>query len=82
MGRMEDTLSTRNNSPAAAPLVAKTSDGLNLSVQTYGNVGNDEILFIHGLGHSRELAAFISNVSWVVRRPLRAEMGEPLSGRI
>ena len=31
---------------------------------------------------SRELAAFISNVSWVVRRPSRAEMREPLPGRI
>ena len=40
----------QNNSPAAGPLVAKTSDGLNLSVQTYGDVGNDEILFIHGFG--------------------------------
>jgi non-heme chloroperoxidase len=34
-------------------LVAKTSDGLNLSVQTYGDVENDEILFIHGFGQSR-----------------------------
>ena len=42
----------QNNSPAAGPLVAKTSDGLNLSVQTYGDVGNDEILFIHGFGQS------------------------------
>jgi non-heme chloroperoxidase len=37
----------------AGPLVAKTSDGLNLSVRTYGNVGNDEILLIHGFGQSR-----------------------------
>jgi len=43
----------QNNSPAAGPLVAKTSDGLNLSVQTYGDVGNDEILFVHGFGQSR-----------------------------
>ncbi len=47
---MEDTQLTQNNSPATGPLVAKTSDGLNLSVQTYGDVGNDEILFIHGFG--------------------------------
>jgi hypothetical protein len=26
----------------AGPLVAKTSDGLNLSVQMFGNAGNDE----------------------------------------
>ncbi len=51
-GRMEDTQLIQNNSPAAGPLVAKTSDGLNLSVQTYGDVGNDEILFIHGFGQS------------------------------
>jgi hypothetical protein len=50
---MEDTQLTQNNSPASGPLVAKTSDGLNLSVQTYGDVGNDEILFIHGFGQSR-----------------------------
>ncbi len=50
---MEDSQLTQNNSPAAGPLVAKTSDGLNLSVQTYGDVGNNEILFIHGLGQSR-----------------------------
>jgi aldo/keto reductase family protein len=37
-GKMEDTQLTQNNSPAAGPLVAKTSDGLNLSVQTYGDV--------------------------------------------
>jgi pimeloyl-ACP methyl ester carboxylesterase len=37
----------------AGPLVAKTLDGLNLSVQTYGDVGNDEILLIHGFGQSR-----------------------------
>jgi non-heme chloroperoxidase len=37
----------------AGPLVAKTSDGLNLSVRTYGDVGKDEILFIHGFGQSR-----------------------------
>src|SRR5260370_3079043 len=43
----------QNNSPAAGPLVAKTSDGLNLSVQTYGDVGSDEILFVHGFGQSR-----------------------------
>jgi PAS domain S-box-containing protein len=35
-GRMEDTQLTQNNSPATGPLIAKTSDGLNLSVQTYG----------------------------------------------
>jgi hypothetical protein len=34
---MEDTQLTQNNSPAAGPLVAKTSDGLNLSVQMYGD---------------------------------------------
>src|SRR6266404_3176414 len=50
---MEDSQLTQNNSPAAGPLVAKTSDGLNLSVQTYGDVGNDEILLIHGFGQSR-----------------------------
>jgi non-heme chloroperoxidase len=50
---MEDTQLTQNYSPVAGPLVAKTSDGLNLSVQTYGGVGNDEILFIHGFGQSR-----------------------------
>ena len=50
---MEDTELSQNNSPAAGPLVAKTSDGLNLSVQTYGDVGNEEILFIHGFGQSR-----------------------------
>lgn len=50
---MEDTQLTQNNSPAAGPLVAKTSDALNLSVQTYGDVGNDEIRFIHGFGQSR-----------------------------
>jgi len=50
---MEDTQLIQNNSPAARPLVAKTSDGLNLSVQTYGDVGNDEILFVHGFGQSR-----------------------------
>ncbi len=50
---MEDTQLTQNNSPATGPLVAKTSDGLNLSVQTYGDVGNDEILFVHGFGQSR-----------------------------
>jgi non-heme chloroperoxidase len=50
---MEDTQLSQNNSPAAGPLVAKTSDGLNLSVQTYGDAGNDEILFIHGFGQSR-----------------------------
>ena len=33
---MEATQLTQNSSPAAGPLVAKTSDGLNLSVQTYG----------------------------------------------
>jgi pimeloyl-ACP methyl ester carboxylesterase len=49
---MEDAQLTQNNSPASGPLVAKTSDGLNLSVQTYGDVGNDEILFIHGFGQS------------------------------
>src|SRR5258708_8787667 len=43
----------QNNSPAAGPLVAKTSNGLNLSVQTYGDVGSDEILFVHGFGPSR-----------------------------
>jgi non-heme chloroperoxidase len=50
---MDDTQLTLNNSPAAGQLVAKTSDGFNLSVQTYGDVGNDEILFIHGFGQSR-----------------------------
>ena len=32
---MEATQLTQNSSPAAGPLVAKTSDGSNLSVQTY-----------------------------------------------
>ena len=50
---MEGTLLTQNHSPAVGSLVAKTSDGLNLSVQTYGDVGNDEMLFIHGFGQSR-----------------------------
>ena len=50
---MEDTQLTQNNSTAAGPLVAKTSDRLNLSAQTYGDVGNDEMLFIHGFGQSR-----------------------------
>jgi pimeloyl-ACP methyl ester carboxylesterase len=58
---MEDTQLTQNNSPAAGPVVAKTSDGLHLSVQTYGQVGNDEILFIHGFGQSR--------LSWSNRPP-------------
>jgi hypothetical protein len=35
---MEDSQLQQNNSPTARPLVAKTSDGLNLSVQTYGDV--------------------------------------------
>ena len=50
---MQDTQLTQNNSSRAGPLVAKTSDGLHLSVQTYGEVGNDEIVFIHGFGQSR-----------------------------
>jgi pimeloyl-ACP methyl ester carboxylesterase len=50
---MEDAQLTQNSSPETGPLLAKTSDGLNLSVQTYGEVGNDEILFIHGFGQSR-----------------------------
>jgi hypothetical protein len=50
---MEYTQLTQNNSTATVPLVAKTSDGLNLSVQTYGDIGNDEIVFIHGFGQSR-----------------------------
>jgi hypothetical protein len=52
---MEDTQLTQNHSPMAGPLVAKTSDGLNLSVQTYGDVGNDEIVLdgIASPGRSR-----------------------------
>jgi hypothetical protein len=43
---MEDAQLTQSNSPVAA----KTSDGLRLPVQTCGQVGNDEILFIRGFG--------------------------------
>jgi pimeloyl-ACP methyl ester carboxylesterase len=50
---MQDTQLTQNNSSGAGSLVAKTSDGLHLSVQRYGEVGNDEIVFIHGFGESR-----------------------------
>jgi len=42
----------QKNSSAVHPLVAKTGDGLKLSVQTYRDVANDEILFIHGFGES------------------------------
>jgi hypothetical protein len=46
---------------------------LNLSVQTYGDVGNDEILFIHGFGQSRRLA--ISLISQLVPSgPSRARL--------
>ncbi len=38
---------------AAGPLVAKSSDGLNLSVRTDEYVGNDAILVIHSFGQSR-----------------------------
>jgi non-heme chloroperoxidase len=50
---MDDTQLTLNNSLVAGPLIVKTSDGLNLSVQTYGDAGNNEILFVHGFGQSR-----------------------------
>jgi len=50
---MEHTQLILNNSPVAGVLGVKTSDGLKLSVQTYGDAGNDEILFVHGFGQSR-----------------------------
>lgn len=35
------------------PLVARTPEGLNLSVRAFGDPANSEILFVHGLGQSR-----------------------------
>jgi hypothetical protein len=76
---MEDTQLTQNNSPAAGPVVAKTSDGLHLSVQTYGQVGNDEILFIHGFGQSRlspELEFFTQRFGELLPRLASLDLSE------
>lgn len=63
------------DAPTAELLLARASDGLNLTIRSYGTEGNPEILFLHGLGQShlaweRQVAALADRyrvVTWDLR---------------
>ncbi|NKN39086.1 alpha/beta hydrolase [Agrobacterium sp. a22-2] len=46
-------LGTPDRGSMSEGLIARTPDGLNLAVRSYGDPAHPEILFIHGLGQSR-----------------------------